>query len=88
MYLKTFASLENKTGLGITSSGMWHGMTGYLVPNILHSSGPTFKGNKDLKTWGTKYSVMGHQNPEELAGKIRLSYFKIHMSKVRSWCSR
>jgi hypothetical protein len=88
MYWKSFASLENKTGLGITSFGMWHGMTGHLVPNILQSSGPNFKDHKDLKTLGTKYSVMRHQNPEELAGKIRLLHFKIHMSKVKRWCSR
>jgi len=67
---------------------MWHRMTGYLVPNILQSSGPTFKSHKDLKTLGTKHSVMRHQNPEELAGIIRLLNFKIHMSKVISWCSR
>jgi hypothetical protein len=88
MYWKSFTSLENKTGLGITSPAMWHGMTGHLVTNILHSSGPTFKGHKYLKTLGTKYSVMHHQNPEELTGKIRLLHFKIHMSKVISWCSR
>jgi hypothetical protein len=72
IYWKRSASLENKTGLGITSSGMWYGMTGHLAPSILQSSGPTFKGHKDLKTLGTKYSVMWHQNPKELAGKIRL----------------
>jgi len=58
MYWKSFVSLENETGLGITSSGMWHGVTGHLVPNILQSSGPTFKGHKDFKTLVTKYSVM------------------------------
>jgi len=77
MHCKSFSSLENKTGLGITSSGMWHGMTGHLVPNILQSSGPTFKGHKDFKTLGTKYSAMWHQNPEELAGKIRLFHFNL-----------
>lgn len=95
MYWKSFAQLENKTGLGITSSGMWHRMTGHLVPNILQSSGPSFKGHKDLKTLGTKYSVMWHQNLEDLAAhpyycenlkicKIGLLQFKIHMSKVIS----
>jgi len=88
MYWESSASLENKTGLSITSSGMLQGMTGHLVPNILQSSGPTFKGRKDLKTLGTKYSVMQHQNPEELAGKIRLLRSKIQASKVISWCSR
>jgi len=87
MYWKSFSSLENKTGLGITSSEMWHRVTGHLVSNILQSSGPTFKGHKGFKTLVTKYSVLWHQNPEEMAGKIRLLHFKIHMSKLISWCS-
>ena len=73
-------------------------MTGHLVPNILQSSGPSFKGHKDIKTLGTKYSVMQHQNLEDLAAhphyrenfkiyKIRVLQFKIHMSEVISWCS-
>jgi hypothetical protein len=68
MYWKSFASLENKTGF-IISFGMWHGITGHLVPNNLQSSDPSYKGHKDLKTLGTKYSMVRHQNPEELAAQ-------------------
>jgi hypothetical protein len=68
IYWKSFASLENKTGL-ITSFWMWHEMTGHLVPNNLQSSGPSYKGHKDLKTLGTKCSMVRYQYPEELTAQ-------------------